>query len=67
MGSSKDRTDLGRDFGATEVIAERGEEGGRTLRQPSGSLNSLITGSAGAVVRRARLARGSRRRKDLTA
>jgi hypothetical protein len=30
MGSSKDRADLGRDFGATEVIAERGGEGGRT-------------------------------------
>jgi hypothetical protein len=30
MGSSKDRTDLRRDFGTTEVIAERGEEGGRT-------------------------------------
>ncbi len=27
MGRHKDRTDLGREFGATEVVAERGEEG----------------------------------------
>jgi threonine dehydrogenase-like Zn-dependent dehydrogenase len=27
MGRHKDRTDLGLDFGATEVVAERGEEG----------------------------------------
>ncbi|AXG80908.1 alcohol dehydrogenase catalytic domain-containing protein [Streptomyces paludis] len=27
MGRHKDRTDLGRDFGATDVVAERGEEG----------------------------------------
>jgi hypothetical protein len=66
-GSSKDCTDLGCDIGATEVIAERGEEAGRTRAPLAGSLNSLITGSAGAVVRRAWLARGSRRRKDLTA
>lgn len=27
MGRHKDRTDLGRDFGATDVVAERGDEG----------------------------------------
>jgi threonine dehydrogenase-like Zn-dependent dehydrogenase len=27
MGRHKDRTDLGREFGATDVVAERGEEG----------------------------------------
>jgi threonine dehydrogenase-like Zn-dependent dehydrogenase len=37
LGSNKDRTDLGRDFGATEVIAERGEEGVERVRQFTGS------------------------------
>ena len=27
MGRHTDRTDLGREFGATDVVAERGEEG----------------------------------------
>lgn len=33
MGGNKDRTDLGRDFGATGVITERGEEGVERVRQ----------------------------------
>ena len=27
MGRHSDRTDLGREFGATDVVAERGDEG----------------------------------------
>lgn len=33
MGRHKVRTDLGRDFGATEVVAERGEEGVARVRE----------------------------------
>ena len=33
MGRHKDRTDLGREFGATELIAERGEEGVERVRR----------------------------------
>jgi threonine dehydrogenase-like Zn-dependent dehydrogenase len=36
MGGNKDRTDLGRDFGAAEIIAERGEEGAERVRQLTG-------------------------------
>ncbi|MFG2891063.1 alcohol dehydrogenase catalytic domain-containing protein [Streptomyces sp. NPDC048248] len=36
MGRHKDRTDLGRFFGATDVIAERGEEGIAKVRDISG-------------------------------
>ncbi|MFF1832777.1 alcohol dehydrogenase catalytic domain-containing protein [Streptomyces sp. NPDC058231] len=36
MGRHKDRTDLGRFFGATDVIAERGEEGIAKLRDLTG-------------------------------
>ncbi|MBO1268629.1 zinc-dependent alcohol dehydrogenase family protein [Arthrobacter cavernae] len=36
MGRHKDRTDLGREFGATEVIAERGEEGIERLHELTG-------------------------------
>lgn len=36
MGRHKDRTDLGREFGATDVIAERGEEGIAKLRELTG-------------------------------
>jgi hypothetical protein len=32
MGHHKDRTDLGREFGATDVVAERGEEGIELVR-----------------------------------
>ena len=33
MGRHKDRTDLGREFGATHVVAERGEEGIEKVRE----------------------------------
>ncbi|WP_330302622.1 MULTISPECIES: zinc-dependent alcohol dehydrogenase family protein [unclassified Streptomyces] len=36
MGRHKDRTDLGLDFGATEVVAERGEEGIERVRELTG-------------------------------
>ncbi|MFF1739921.1 zinc-binding dehydrogenase [Streptomyces mirabilis] len=36
MGRHKARTDLGRDFGATDVVAERGEEGVARVRELTG-------------------------------
>jgi threonine dehydrogenase-like Zn-dependent dehydrogenase len=36
MGRHKDRTDLGRGFGATDVVAERGEEGIELVRELTG-------------------------------
>lgn len=36
MGRHKDRTDLGREFGATEVVAERGDEGVEKVRGLTG-------------------------------
>jgi threonine dehydrogenase-like Zn-dependent dehydrogenase len=36
MGRHKDRTDLGLDFGATDVVAERGEEGTEKVRELTG-------------------------------
>ena len=36
MGRHKDRTDLGREFGATDVVAERGAEGIETVRELTG-------------------------------
>jgi threonine dehydrogenase-like Zn-dependent dehydrogenase len=36
VGRHKDRTDLGREFGATDVIAERGEEGIEKVRELTG-------------------------------
>jgi threonine dehydrogenase-like Zn-dependent dehydrogenase len=36
MGHHKDRTDLGREFGATEVVAARGEEGAERVRELTG-------------------------------
>ncbi len=36
MGRHKDRTDLGREFGATDVVAERGEEGTARVRELTG-------------------------------
>jgi threonine dehydrogenase-like Zn-dependent dehydrogenase len=36
MGRHEQRTDLGRDFGATEVVAERGEEGVAKVRELTG-------------------------------
>jgi threonine dehydrogenase-like Zn-dependent dehydrogenase len=36
MGRHKDRTDLGREFGATDVVAERGEDGIEQVRDLTG-------------------------------
>jgi threonine dehydrogenase-like Zn-dependent dehydrogenase len=36
MGRHKTRTDLGREFGATDVIAQRGEEGVTAVRELTG-------------------------------
>lgn len=36
MGRHQGRTDLGRDFGATDVVSERGEEGVERLRELTG-------------------------------
>ncbi|WBB67729.1 zinc-dependent alcohol dehydrogenase family protein [Micromonospora sp. WMMD812] len=36
MGRHKDRTDLGREFGATDVVAERGPEGIEKVRELTG-------------------------------
>ncbi|HEY5988126.1 MAG TPA: zinc-binding dehydrogenase [Streptosporangiaceae bacterium] len=36
MGRHKDRTDLGRDFGATDVVPERGDEGVEKVRELTG-------------------------------
>lgn len=36
MGRHKDRTDLGRYFGASDIVAERGEEGVEKVRQLTG-------------------------------
>jgi threonine dehydrogenase-like Zn-dependent dehydrogenase len=36
MGRHEDRTDLGREFGATDVVAERGEEGIERVRELTG-------------------------------
>ncbi len=36
MGRHRARTDLGREFGATDVIAERGEEGAERVRELTG-------------------------------
>ena len=42
MGRHKDRTDLGRDFGATDVVAERGEEGVERVRELTGGDGTRI-------------------------
>ncbi len=40
MGRHTDRTDLGRDFGATDVVPERGEEGAEIVRELTGGLGA---------------------------
>lgn len=40
MGRHTARTDLGREFGATDVVAERGEEGIARVRELTGSYGS---------------------------
>jgi threonine dehydrogenase-like Zn-dependent dehydrogenase len=36
LGRHADRTDLGREFGATDVVAERGEEGAQKVKELTG-------------------------------
>lgn len=40
MGRHTERTDLGREFGATDVVAERGEEGVEKVRELTGGYGS---------------------------
>ncbi|WP_344976095.1 alcohol dehydrogenase catalytic domain-containing protein [Salinactinospora qingdaonensis] len=42
MGRHKERTDLGREFGATDVVAERGEAGIAAVRELTGGHGSPI-------------------------
>jgi threonine dehydrogenase-like Zn-dependent dehydrogenase len=42
MGRHIDRTDLGREFGATDVVAERGAEGIEQVRELTGGLGAPI-------------------------
>lgn len=42
MGRHEARTDLGREFGATDVVAERGEEGIARVRELTGGLGAEI-------------------------
>jgi threonine dehydrogenase-like Zn-dependent dehydrogenase len=42
MGRHKDRTDLGRKFGATDVVAERGDEGIAKVLELTGGLGSHV-------------------------
>jgi threonine dehydrogenase-like Zn-dependent dehydrogenase len=49
MGRHKDRTDLGREFGASEVVAERGEEGVELQHPVSVGTRPAIQMAFGAV------------------
>ncbi|MBN6036435.1 zinc-dependent alcohol dehydrogenase family protein [Amycolatopsis sp. 195334CR] len=42
MGRHRDRTDLGREFGATDVVAERGEEGIAKVRELTGGTHTVL-------------------------
>ena len=42
MGRHQARTDLGREFGATDVVAERGEEGVAKVRELTGELGTHV-------------------------
>jgi threonine dehydrogenase-like Zn-dependent dehydrogenase len=42
MGRHKQRTDLGREWGATDVVAERGEEGVNRVKELTGGLGSHV-------------------------
>jgi threonine dehydrogenase-like Zn-dependent dehydrogenase len=42
MGRHRDRTDLGREFGATDVVAERGDEGIAKVRELTGGHGSRV-------------------------
>lgn len=43
MGRHKDRTDIAQDFGATDVVAERGEEGAERVRELTGGAGVSAT------------------------
>ena len=66
MGRHTDRTDLGREFGATDVVAERGEEGIERVRELTGGDGTHTVlecvGTMQALRDGAR--RGPRRRRD---
>ena len=47
MGRHKVRTDLGREFGATDVVAERGEEGIATVRELTGGGSPIVLEAVG--------------------
>jgi threonine dehydrogenase-like Zn-dependent dehydrogenase len=47
MGRHKQRTDLGREFGATDIVAERGEEGVSTVRDLTGGGSQIVLEAVG--------------------
>jgi len=47
MGRHKQRTDLGREFGATDVVAERGEEGVTRVRELTGGGSPIVLEAVG--------------------
>ena len=47
MGRHKDRTDLGREFGATDVVAERGQEGIAQVRDLTGGGTRVVLEAVG--------------------
>lgn len=47
MGRHRVRTDLGREFGATDVVAERGEEGISTVRELTGGGSPIVLEAVG--------------------
>jgi threonine dehydrogenase-like Zn-dependent dehydrogenase len=49
MGRHKDRTDLGRDFGATDVVAERGEAGVARVRELTGDGTHTVLECVGLI------------------
>jgi threonine dehydrogenase-like Zn-dependent dehydrogenase len=47
MGRHQSRTDLGREFGATDVVAERGEEGVAMVRELTGGGSQIVLEAVG--------------------
>ena len=47
MGRHQARTDLGREFGATDVVAERGEEGIAQVRDLTGGGSHVVLEAVG--------------------
>jgi threonine dehydrogenase-like Zn-dependent dehydrogenase len=47
MGRHKQRTDLGREFGATDVVAERGEEGVSKVLELTGGGSAIVLEAVG--------------------